>query len=389
MTPPPPHPQVRSFAAATDEARTRSGDDRFRALVASVKDYAIFMLDPSGRIESWNAGAEQTKGYTAGEILGEHISRFYTPEDLARGLPQILLSAAARDGRVENEGWRLRKDGTRFWADVIITSLLDDSGRLVGFAKVTRDLTERLHAQQEQVRLAHAEEAVRLRDEFLSIAAHELRTPLSAVQLQLQSLLERPEGLDPRAKSKVERACRSGERLVKLVDTLLDVSRISNGSLTLTSSTFDLTEAVQEVVERFGLHAEQARSTVSVRSDGATWGSWDRLRIEQVVTNLLTNALKYAAGTPVELSVAGEANTVVLTVTDRGPGIPQSERDRIFRRFERAAPMRNFGGLGLGLYVARQIVEAHGGEITIAPGHSVGVQFAIRLPRQARSGSGA
>src|SRR5262249_4738295 len=155
------------------------------------------------------------------------ISRFYTPEDLARGLPATLLAAAVRDGRVENEGWRLRKDGTRFWADVVITALTDGHGRLIGFAKVTRDLTERLRAQQEQVRLAHPEEAIRLRDEFLSIAAHELRTPLSAVQLQLQSLLERPAGLDARARGKVERACRSGERLVALVDTLLDVSRIS------------------------------------------------------------------------------------------------------------------------------------------------------------------
>jgi PAS domain S-box-containing protein len=229
MTSPPPHTEILPFPEASDVARSRSGEERFRALVSSVKDYAIFMLDPSGRIESWNAGAEQTKGYTAEEIIGQHMSRFYTPEDLARGLPATLLEAAAREGRVESEGWRVRKDGTRFWADVVITALLDDGGRLMGYAKVTRDLTERLRAQEEQLRLAHAEEALRLRDEFLSIAAHELRTPLSAVQLQLQSLLERPDGLDARARAKVERAWRSGE-LVTLVDTLLDVSRISTGA---------------------------------------------------------------------------------------------------------------------------------------------------------------
>jgi len=389
MTSPPPHTQVRSFAAPSDEGRGSSEEGRFRALVASVKDYAIFMLDPTGRIETWNAGAEQTKGYTAHEIIGQHMSRFYTPEDLARGLPALLLAAAARDGRVESEGWRLRKDGTPFWADVVITALRDDSGRLVGFAKVTRDLTERLHAQQEQIRLAHAEEAIRLRDEFLSIAAHELRTPLSAVQLQLQSLLERPEGLDPRARLKLERACRSGERLVRLVDTLLDVSRITTGSLTLTRSTFELVEAVEEVVERFGDHAAQAGSIVTVRSEGPTSGNWDRMRIEQVVTNLLGNSLKYAAGTPVEISVQGDADNVVFTVADGGSGIPPSERDRIFGRFERAAPMRHFGGLGLGLYVARQIVEVHGGGISIDPERAVGVQFAIRLPRQPPSGNTA
>jgi PAS domain S-box-containing protein len=294
--------EIAAHPDSSDAANPRSVEERFRALVSSVKDYAIFMLDPTGRIETWNAGAERTKGYTAEEIIGQHMSRFYTPEDLARGLPAKLLAQAERDGRVEIEGWRLRKDGTRFWADVVITALVDDRGRLTGYAKVTRDLTERLHAQEEQLRLAHAEEAVRLRDEFLSIAAHELRTPLSAVQLQLQGLLERPEGLDARTRAKVERACRSGERLVTLVDTLLDVSRITSGAFNLSPRHFDLTEAVQDVVDRFREHAVRARSTVTLRSESGLEGHWDRLRIEQVVTNLLTNALKYAAGSPVEIT---------------------------------------------------------------------------------------
>ena len=246
---------------------------------------------------------------------------------------------------------------------------------------MTRDLTERLHAQEEQLRLAHAEEAVRLRDEFLSIAAHELRTPLSAVQLQLQGLLERPEGLDPRTRAKVERACRSGERLVTLVDTLMDVSRITTGSLSLNPRHFDLTVAVQDVVERFREHAVRAGSTVTLRSESGLEGRWDRLRIEQVVTNLLTNSLKYAAGTPVEITLSGTKQDVTVTVSDEGPGIPESARERVFLRFERAAPTRNFGGLGLGLYVARQIVEAHGGEISLNAQRPRGAQFVIRLPR--------
>jgi PAS domain S-box-containing protein len=370
-----PHPE------SSDAASPRSIEERYRALVSSVKDYAIFMLDPSGRIETWNAGAERTKGYTADEIIGQHMSRFYTPEDLARGLPRKLLDQAARDGRVEIEGWRVRKDGTRFWADVVITALVDDLGRLMGYAKVTRDLTDRLRSQEEQLRLAHAEEAVRLRDEFLSIAAHELRTPLSAVQLQLQGLLERPEKLDPRMRTKLERACRSGERLVTLVDTLMDVSRITTGSLNLTFSRFDLTAAVHDVVERFREHASHAGSMVTVRSPGVLEGRWDRLRIEQVITNLLTNALKYAAGTPVEITLAGTEHDVTVRVSDLGPGIPESERERIFLRFERAAPMRNFGGLGLGLYVARQIVEAHGGMIELVHPRVKGAEFVIHVPR--------
>jgi len=380
MTSSPSQPEI-PRPESSDAASSGSVEERFRALVSSVKDYAIFMLDPSGRIETWNAGAERIKGYTANEIVGEHMSRFYTPEDLARGLPTKLLAEATRDGRVESEGWRVRKDGKRFWADVVITALIDDRGQLMGYAKVTRDLTERLRAQEEQLRLAHAEEAVRLRDEFLSIAAHELRTPLSAVQLQLQALLERPEGLDPRTRAKVERACRSGERLVSLVDTLLDVSRITTGSFNLSFSRFDITVAVHDVVERFREHADRAGATVTVRSEGVLEGRWDRLRIEQVVTNLLTNALKYAAGTPVEITLSGTEDDVTVTVSDGGPGIPESERERIFLRFERAAPMRNFGGLGLGLYVVRQIVEAHGGEIQLVHPVLRGAHFVIRLPR--------
>ena len=386
MTTSPSEPEIPHRESA-DAGRPGSMEERFRALVSSVKDYAIFMLDPSGRIETWNAGAERTKGYTADEIVGQHMSRFYTPEDLERRLPATLLAQAEREGRVESEGWRVRKDGTRFWADVVITALVDDCGKLMGYAKVTRDLTERLRAQEEQLWLAHAEEAVRLRDEFLSIAAHELRTPLSAVQLQLQGLLERPEGLDPRIRSRVERACRSGERLVALVDTLMDVSRITTGSFNLAPSRFDLTVAVQEVVERFREHATRAGSTVTLRSDGVLDGRWDRLRIEQVITNLLTNALKYAAGTPVEITLSGTEHDVMVTVSDGGPGIPESAQERIFLRFERAAPMRNFGGLGLGLYVARQIVEAHGGEIQLDRLRPKGAHFVIRLPREQSPGS--
>src|SRR5215470_8572077 len=142
MTSSPSEPDI-AHPESSDAAGFRSVDERFRALVSSVKDYAILMLDPSGRIETWNLGAERAKGYTADEIIGEHMSRFYTPEDLARGLPETLLAAARRDGRVENEGWRVRKDGTRFWADVVITALTDEQGQLVGYIKVTRDLTER------------------------------------------------------------------------------------------------------------------------------------------------------------------------------------------------------------------------------------------------------
>src|SRR5262249_25010883 len=156
--------------------------------------YAIFMLDPSGRVASWNTGAERIKQYTANEIIGRHFSLFYPEEDVRAVKPKRLLEIASREGRYEEEGWRLRKDGTRFWASVILTATRDHSGRLRGFAKVTRDLTERKRADDERARLIRTEEAVRLRDEFLSIASHELRTPLTALKLHLQSAAREAEG---------------------------------------------------------------------------------------------------------------------------------------------------------------------------------------------------
>ena len=158
--------------------------DLFRLLVESVVDYAIFLLDPTGVVRTWNAGARRLKGYEADEIIGRHFSTFYPEEDVRRGKPAWELESAAREGRFEDEGWRIRKDGSSFWANVVITALRRD-GELVGFAKVTRDLTARREAEEERVRLAEAREAVRLRDEFLSIASHELRTPLTALDLQV------------------------------------------------------------------------------------------------------------------------------------------------------------------------------------------------------------
>ena len=177
----------------------KESDDRFRVLVESIRDYAVFMLDRDGRVATWNTGAALIKGYQREEIVGKPIELFYTREDRESGRPARLLAQAANEGRIEDEGWRVRKDGTRFWADVVITALRDETGALIGFAKVTRDLTQRQHAEEERRRLdadrIRAEEALRIRDEFLSIASHELKTPLTALQLELYGMrapIEKP-----------------------------------------------------------------------------------------------------------------------------------------------------------------------------------------------------
>ncbi len=372
---------------ATEEALLQS-EERFRLLVSSVKDYAIFMLDPQGHVATWNAGAARIKGYAPEEIIGQHFSRFYPPEDATSGRCDRELELALAEGKFEEEGWRLRKDGSRFWANVVIEPVRGHDGRLLGFAKVTRDLTELRNAEAERIRLAQAQEAIRLRDEFLSIASHELKTPLSAVQLQLQSLLQGTQALDARVRSKAERAYRGGVRLAELMETLLDVSRIATGRFSLSRRPLDLARSVEEVVERFREQATQEGCELTLQLDAPVQGEWDPLRMEQVVTNLLSNALKYAAGTPVSVAVREEGQNAVLTVSDRGPGIPRSEWPRIFERFERAASMRHYGGLGLGLYVSRQIVEAHGGTISVEAVEPHGARFIVTLPRASRMGAG-
>ncbi|HLL52334.1 MAG TPA: PAS domain-containing sensor histidine kinase [Myxococcaceae bacterium] len=362
------------------EERLRASEERFRLLTESVKDYAIFMVDPAGRVATWNAGAERIKQYRADEILGQHLSRFYPPEDVAAGKAERTLATAAREGRFEDEDWRVRKDGTRFWANVVVTAIRAGNGKLLGFTKVTRDLTQRREAEQDRLRLAQAQEAVRLRDEFLTIASHELKTPLTSLQLQLQSLGHRVAAVDGKLGQRVERATRSCERLTELIDRLLDVSRISSGSVSLQLEQVSLSDLVTQVVDRHHEQAANAGCELIARITPGLDGASDRLLLDQAVANLLSNALKYAAGTPVEVSLTREGDLARLEVADRGPGVPEEALSRIFERFERAASLKHYGGLGLGLYIARELVLAHGGTVEARNRPGGGAVFIVRLP---------
>jgi signal transduction histidine kinase len=246
---------------------------------------------------------------------------------------------------------------------------------------------------QEQTARAAAEETLHARDEFLSVAAHELYTPISAMQLSVESCIEnlrRPEGPDQVALArKLEIVERQAKRLVRLVGSLLEVSRIHMSRLDLLFEQVDLGSVVAEVVA--GFETELARTGSSVRLGGerSLPGRWDRSRIEQVVSNLLSNAIKYGAGRPIDVTVRGDPATAVLTVTDRGIGIPQEMQAHIFKRFERAAPSRQYGGLGLGLYVVNTIVRALGGSVRVASRPGAGSTFTVKLPREQPSTSDA
>jgi len=340
------------------------------------------MLDPQCRVTTWNAGAERLKGYSADEVVGQHFSIFYTPEDREADLPMQAIAQALMQGRFQAEGWRQRKDGTRFWASVVITTLYDERRRIVGFAKVTRDLTERRQAESDRLNLAKVEEALRLRDEFLSIASHELRTPLNALSLYLQSTKRLgDEDKIPQMRTSLEKARKQVERLTELVDGLLDVSRIAEGKLTLKREPIDLIALVRESVEDVRGVAEQSGSEISIASgvQQAT-GRFDRLRVAQLFTNLLHNAIKYGRGAPIEVEISAAGPEASVSIRDHGIGIAEIDRERIFSRFERAVSARHFGGLGLGLYICQSIVDAHGGTISVESTPGQGSTFTVRLP---------
>jgi PAS domain S-box-containing protein len=363
------------------EEELRRSEERFRLLVDSVRDYAIFLLDPSGHVVTWNTGAERNQGYKAHEIVGQHFSKFYDPEEVRAGKCERELEIAARDGRFEEEGWRLRKDGTRFWASVVISPLRGPKCEIVGYAKVTRDLSERKSLEDERVRTIHAQEGIRLRDEFLSIVSHELKTPLAGLLLQVEALATR-KNLEAGVHDKLCRARESGERLDGLIETLLDVSRIATGRFVLALERVDLAALLLETLESFQLAAHKAGCELRVEAPVTVVGNWDRVRIGQVFANLLSNALKYGAGRPVHVQLELDGSDAVLTVRDHGPGIDPTMQSRIFERFERAVSTRHYGGLGIGLYVVREIVTAHGGTAVAENSPNGGARFKIRLPME-------
>ncbi|HEY6462628.1 MAG TPA: ATP-binding protein [Polyangiaceae bacterium] len=391
------------------EEALRESEQRFRLLVESVSDYAIFILDPSGVVTTWNAGAERIKGYRADEIVGQHFSRFYPPEEVRAGKCEMELEGASRDGRYEDEGWRIRKDGTRFWANVIITALRDDSGRLVGFAKVTRDLTERKRAEEERVRTAAqaamlqaeqgarkaADEANRAKDEFVAMVSHELRTPLNAI-MGWAKLMASPSFDETRRARAVETVERNAVAMAQLIEDLLDMSRIISGKMRLDAQSVDVARAVEGAIEVVQQSADAKGVALAKAIEGALPAIvGDPTRLQQVVWNLLSNAVKFTPrGGRVDVTARLRGAAIEVTVTDTGKGIRASLLPHVFDAFRQddAATAKHRGGLGLGLAITRQLVELHGGRIEArSEGDGRGATFSLSLPvpDSARSDAGA
>jgi signal transduction histidine kinase len=242
----------------------------------------------------------------------------------------------------------------------------------------------RQHEEEEQRARAELEAAVRARDEFLSLASHELKTPLTSLMLQTQLLQQRQQRGEQLPAESVQRVLgqtvRQTQRLARLVNDMLDISRLSAGKLALETETFDLAELASDVVAKLSPQMSEARCDVSVQAAEPVVGTWDRYRLEQVLTNLLTNAARYAAGKPVEVSVRRLGNRAELRVRDHGRGIAQEDQERIFHKFERAVGSREVSGLGLGLFIVREIVEMHGGTVRVESEPGLGAVFSVGLP---------
>ncbi|WP_438007472.1 PAS domain S-box protein [Sorangium sp. So ce321] len=365
------------------EEALRRSEERFRLLVASVKDYAIFMLDPRGVITTWNRGAQELKGYSAEEILGQHFSRFYPEHDVHAGKCEWELAIAARDGRVTDEGWRIRKDGTRFWAYVVITALRGPGGELVGFAKVTRDLTERRQAEEERIRLAQAQEANRMKDEFLATISHELRTPLNAILGWSSVLCDSV--TDPEIAKAFETIRRNAQAQARIVEDVLDVSRIVTGKMHIETRPTNFAAIVDDALEVVRPAADAKGIELSVQgAEGPLSLVGDPARLQQVVWNLLSNAVKFTErGGHVRVNLEQAGASIHLAVHDDGRGIDPAVISHVFERFWQAdsSITRRFGGLGLGLSIVRHIVELHGGTVSAhSAGLDQGTSFFVTLP---------
>ncbi len=352
------------------------------AIVDSSED-AIVSKTLDGIVTSWNRSAERIFGYTAEEIIGRSITVIIPPERLEE--EEYVLGCLRSGNKVEHfETVRLTKDGRRIDVSLTVSPIKDSTGRIIGASKIARDITERKRLEQER-ELVHQQLLATLaaRDDLIAIAAHELRNPLNVLTLMWQLMgrvLGQPEKAD-RAKQLFEKSRAQLERLNSLVDRLFDVARVQGGALDLYWEKFDLCELIQQIINRFVV--ENPDVAISSELEPRIMGTWDRIRVDQVITNLLSNAIKYSNGNPVAVNASTVKGHALVKVRDSGLGIAREDLGRIFDRFARARTAVPNRGLGIGLWITKQIVAAHGGTISAESEVGRGSIFTVRLPLNA------
>ncbi len=350
-----------------------ANEQRYRNLAEAIPQI-VWTAGMDGAITYFSHRWYDYTGQTMGDARGWGWMAAVAAEDAQRCANRWRDGLAAQQV-FEFECRLCRTDGDARWHLCRAVPELGDEGVVGWLGTYTDcdDLKRACHA---------AEMAVHARDEFLSIASHELRTPLMTLQLRLQSLKDNPssQGMEENVRRMLESSLRQGRRLMSLVSCLFDVSRITNGKLTLMRERFDLGDAARELVEQFAEAAAIAGVSIELRVEGPAIGVWDRLRVGQIVENLLSNAIKYGPNSPVEITVGATRRDATISVRDHGPGVVPADVTRIFGLFERAVSARNYGGLGLGLYIARENAVAHGGTISVTSVPGDGATFVLELP---------
>jgi PAS domain S-box-containing protein len=373
--------------------------DRYKLLVESVEDYAIFLMDPEGYIQTWNKGAEKNKGWKADEIIGMHFSAFYQQEDIDTHKPERELMLARKLGRVEDEDWRVRKDGSKFWANVVITTLRDKTGEIVGFAKVTRDLTQRKH-QEDTVRQTNVHlkrqqrELERLnesKDEFISLASHQLRTPATVIKQLLGMLIEGMQGdLPSDIRTFVEKAYESNERQIQTVNSLLKVAQLDAGKVVLTRGEVDIKSVLRDLHNEYKdvFRKREQQSEITCPQKATILRNADAEYLRMAVSNIVDNASKYTpVGGSVTVSLEDKRDDAVISISDTGVGMTEADIRKLFTKFVRIhnSLSQKVGGSGLGLYWAHKVIELHGGRIEVDSAVNAGTTFRIVLPKEGKT----
>lgn len=361
-----------------NEEWLRQSEERYRLLVEQVTDYGIFMMDEKGRITSWNEGAKNINGYTSTEIIGKYFSIFYPEEDLVNGKPQHELRVAKAEGKYEEEGWRVRKDGTRFWASVVITAVYNHEGTHMGYSKVTRDLTERKAAERalrdshdryrsltEELRHTNSQltSANRELEQFTSIVSHDLQEPIRTIKSFLQLIDMKVDAEQQQdLKNYIGKSINAANRMRQLILNLLQYSQL--GKTEVNEDRVLVTDVVNEALQNLRTSVEASEAEITIESD-VEYVDGDRVQLVQLLQNLIANAVKFTNGsTPrVKIRCYKESDHVKFAVSDNGIGIATKDLEKVFQIFRRLNPEKEYPGTGIGLAICKKIVDRHGGRI--------------------------
>jgi PAS domain S-box-containing protein len=359
--------------------------EQFHILVDSVEEYALYMLDPNGNVVTWNTGAQKIKGYAAEDIIGKNFACFYIAEDVAADKPQRNLREAARRGHIRDQGLRVRKDGSTFEAEVVLTALRDSKGKIRGYSKVTRDITDQIRSREFEAEKIAAQKASKSKDDFLAALSHELRTPLTPALAAATYLADNAAKLPSEFAEDVQIIRRNVRLQARLIDDLLDLTRVARGKFHLDLETCDAHSVIRDAIETASSAIAAKKLKVSTKFNATEhYILADCIRLQQVFWNLINNAVKFTSPTG-QIAIRtfnDEHGRFHFELSDNGIGIEPERMASLFRPFEQADPSvgRQFGGLGLGLAISKHLVDLHRGTIEAeSAGRSFGATFKVTL----------